>query len=351
YCPSFEDKIIKFPHHKRHQIFLEPEGKNTDEYYPNGLFTMMPEDVQEDFIHTIGGLENVKINRFGYGIEYDVVNSTELIPTLETKKIRNLYLAGQINGTTGYEEAGAQGLIAGINAHRKLRELPDFILRRSDAYIGVLIDDLITKGVDEPYRMFTSRAEYRILLRQDNADLRLTPMGYDIGLADKSRLEVVNRKEQLLEQLMRFCKKESVIPDEVNHMLAEKETDPLRQKVKIDTLLLRPQIHFSDLVTSIPHLSAFIENLEGLNTEIIEQAEIRIKYQGYIDKERELANKLGKLENVVIKDDFDYQQLTSLSFEAREKLSKIRPITIGQAARISGVSPADIAVLAIYLGG
>ena len=351
YCPSIEDKIDRFAGKDQHQLFVEPEGWTTIEYYLNGFSSSLPEDVQIAALHKIPGFENAKVFRPGYAIEYDYFPPVQLKYSLETKLIEHLYFAGQINGTTGYEEAGAQGLIAGINAHRKLRELPDFILRRSDAYIGVLIDDLITKGVDEPYRMFTSRAEYRILLRQDNADLRLTPMGYDIGLADKSRLEVVNRKEQLLEQLMRFCKKESVIPDEVNHMLAEKETDPLRQKVKIDTLLLRPQIHFRDLVTSIPHLSAFIENLEGLNTEIIEQAEIRIKYQGYIDKERELANKLGKLENVVIKDDFDYQQLTSLSFEAREKLSKIRPVTIGQAARISGVSPADIAVLAIYLGG
>ncbi len=351
YCPSIEDKIDRFAGKDQHQLFVEPEGWTTIEYYLNGFSSSLPEDVQIAALHKIPGFENAKVFRPGYAIEYDYFPPVQLKYSLETKLIEHLYFAGQINGTTGYEEAGAQGLIAGINAHRKLRELPDFILRRSDAYIGVLIDDLITKGVDEPYRMFTSRAEYRILLRQDNADLRLTPMGYDIGLADKSRLEVVNRKEELLEQLMRFCKKESVIPDEVNHMLAEKETDPLRQKVKIDTLLLRPQIHFRDLVTSIPHLSAFIENLEGLNTEIIEQAEIRIKYQGYIDKERELANKLGKLENVAIKDDFDYQQLTSLSFEAREKLSKIRPITIGQAARISGVSPADIAVLAIYLGG
>lgn len=351
YCPSIEDKIDRFAGKDQHQLFVEPEGWTTIEYYLNGFSSSLPEDVQIAALHKIPGFENAKVFRPGYAIEYDYFPPVQLKYSLETKLIEHLYFAGQINGTTGYEEAGAQGLIAGINAHRKLRELPDFILRRSDAYIGVLIDDLITKGVDEPYRMFTSRAEYRILLRQDNADLRLTPMGYDIGLADKSRLEVVNRKEELLEQLMRFCKKESVIPDEVNHMLAEKETDPLRQKVKIDTLLLRPQIHFRDLVTSIPNLSAFIENLEGLNTEIIEQAEIRIKYQGYIDKERELANKLGKLENVAIKDDFDYQQLTSLSFEAREKLSKIRPITIGQAARISGVSPADIAVLAIYLGG
>jgi len=351
YCPSIEDKIDRFAGKDQHQLFVEPEGWTTIEYYLNGFSSSLPEEVQVAALHKIPGFENAKVFRPGYAIEYDYFPPVQLKYSLETKLIEHLYFAGQINGTTGYEEAGAQGLIAGINAHRKLRELPDFILKRSDAYIGVLIDDLITKGVDEPYRMFTSRAEYRILLRQDNADLRLTPMGYDIGLADKSRLDLVQHKEQLLGQLIRFCKKESAVPDEVNHMLAEKETDPLRQKVKIGTLLLRPQIHFKDLVTSIPHLSAFIENLGGLSPEIIEQAEIRIKYQGYIDKERELANKLGKLENVVIKDDFDYQQLTSLSFEAREKLSKIRPITIGQAARISGVSPADIAVLAIYLGG
>ena len=351
YCPSIEDKIDRFAGKDQHQLFVEPEGWTTIEYYLNGFSSSLPEEVQVAALHKIPGFENAKVFRPGYAIEYDYFPPVQLKYSLETKLIGHLYFAGQINGTTGYEEAGAQGLIAGINAHRKLRELPDFILKRSDAYIGVLIDDLITKGVDEPYRMFTSRAEYRILLRQDNADLRLTPLGYEIGLADKSRLDLVHSKEQLLGQLIRFCKKESVIPADVNHMLAEKETDPLRQKVKIDTLLLRPQIHFKELVKCIPHLSSFIENLKGLNTEIIEQAEIRIKYQGYIDKERELANKLGKLENVVIKDDFDYQQLTSLSFEAREKLSKIRPITIGQAARISGVSPADIAVLAIYLGG
>lgn len=350
YCPSIEDKIDRFAGKDQHQLFVEPEGWKTIEYYLNGFASSLPEEIQIAAMHKIPGFENAKTFRPGYAIEYDYFPPVQLKYSLETKLVEHLYFAGQINGTTGYEEAAAQGLMAGINAHRKLNDLTDFILRRSDAYIGVLIDDLITKGVDEPYRMFTSRAEYRILLRQDNADLRLTPMGYDIGLADKTRMNLVHQKEQLLEEIMRFCKKESAAPDEVNSMLAEKETDPLKQKVKIDSLLLRPQIHFRDLRNSIPKLSAFIDTLGGINNEIVEQAEIRIKYQGYIDKERDLANKLGKLENVVIKDDLDYQQLTSISFEAREKLEKIRPRTIGQAARISGVSPADISVLAIYLG-
>jgi tRNA uridine 5-carboxymethylaminomethyl modification enzyme len=351
YCPSIEDKIDRFAGKDQHQLFVEPEGWTTIEYYLNGFSSSLPQEVQYKALQMIPGFEQAKIFRPGYAIEYDYFPPVQLKYSLETKLINHLYFAGQINGTTGYEEAAAQGLIAGINAHRKLNGLDDFILGRSDAYIGVLIDDLITKGVDEPYRMFTSRAEYRILLRQDNADLRLTPMGHQIGLADQSRMDKVAHKEHLLEQIIRFCKKESARPDEVNPLLAEKDTDALKQKVKIDTLLLRPQIHFKELISSISHLSEFTNRLDGINDEIIEQAEIRIKYQGYIDKERDLANRLGKLENVVLKDDFDYQQLTSLSFEAREKLSKIRPRTIGQAARISGVSPADISVLAIYLGG
>ncbi len=351
YCPSIEDKIDRFAGKDQHQLFVEPEGWTTIEYYLNGFSSSLPEEVQYKALQMIPGFEQAKVFRPGYAIEYDYFPPVQLKYSLETKLIKHLYFAGQINGTTGYEEAAAQGLIAGINAHRKLNELDDFILGRADAYIGVLIDDLITKGVDEPYRMFTSRAEYRILLRQDNADLRLTPKGHQIGLADQSRMDSVLHKEHLLEEIIRFCKKESAKPEEVNQLLADKDTDALKQKVKIDTLLLRPQLHFKELISSMPHLSGFLSGLDGINDEIIEQAEIRIKYQGYIDKERDLANRLGKLENVVIRDEIDYQQLGSLSFEAREKLSKIRPRTIGQAARISGVSPADISVLAIYLGG
>jgi tRNA uridine 5-carboxymethylaminomethyl modification enzyme len=350
YCPSIEDKIDRFSGKDQHQLFVEPEGWTTVEYYLNGFSSSLPEQVQFKALRLIPGFENAKIFRPGYAIEYDYFPPVQLKYSLETKLVEQLYFAGQINGTTGYEEAAAQGIMAGINAHRKLRGQDDFILGRADAYIGVLIDDLITKGVDEPYRMFTSRAEYRILLRQDNADLRLTPRGFEIGLADSSRKNRVEHKEELLQKIIRFCKKESAVPEEVNAVLKEKDTDPLKQKVKIDSLLLRPQLHFHDLFRGIPKLQGFMDDLDGLNDEIIEQAEIRIKYQGYIDKERDLANRLGKLEHVVIRDDIDYKQLTSLSFEAREKLSSIRPRTIGQAARISGVSPADISVLAIYMG-
>ncbi|NQT76570.1 MAG: tRNA uridine-5-carboxymethylaminomethyl(34) synthesis enzyme MnmG [Bacteroidetes bacterium] len=350
YCPSIEDKIERFSGKDQHQLFVEPEGWTTVEYYINGFASSLPEEVQIKALKKISGFEKAKIFRPGYAIEYDYFPPVQLKNSLETKLIEHLYFAGQINGTTGYEEAAAQGLIAGINAHRKLKKLPDFILKRSEAYIGVLVDDLITKGVDEPYRMFTSRAEYRILLRQDNADLRLTPIGHEIGLASLDRVEVVRKKEFLLEKILKHCKKESAAPKEVNDMLYAKNTDALKQKVKISSLLLRPQVHFRDLIQNIDHLSSFLNDLDGITNEIIEQAEIRIKYQGYIDKERDLANKLGKLEDIKIKDDVDYHQLTSLSWESREKLSKIRPRTIGQAARISGVSPADISVLAIYLG-
>lgn len=343
YCPSIEDKINRFAERERHQIFVEPEGWKTIEMYINGFSTSLPEDIQYKAIRQIPGFEKAKIFRPGYAIEYDYFPPTQLKSTLETKLINNLYFAGQINGTTGYEEAACQGLMAGINAHLKVHDQPEFVLDRSEAYIGVLIDDLINKGTEEPYRMFTSRAEFRILLRQDNADDRLTEKGYKIGLADIDRLNALEKKQKSVRLLHQFVKNKSVEPSEVNTLLKSKETPEIDQKIKMDKLILRPQINL-DNFTSI------YNDLNNYDTEVIEQVEILIKYDSYIEKEKQTADKLKRLENYKLKPDFNYSDLKSLSIESREKLNKIKPETIGQASRISGVSPSDISILLIHLG-
>ena len=350
YCPSIEDKINRFADKSRHQLFVEPEGWDTVEYYLNGFSSSLPAEVQVKALHLIAGLENARIFRPGYAIEYDYFPPVQLKYTLETKLVQNLYFAGQINGTTGYEEAASQGLMAGINAHLKLAEKDPFILKRSDAYIGVLIDDLITKGVDEPYRMFTSRAEYRILLRQDNADLRLTPAGHELGLASSDRLSRVNNKLEWIKKVKLFMQNTSVSPDQVNGFLESMETAPIKQKVKLDTLLLRPQVSFSQMISHIDFLEQFTRQIGEDATEILEEAEILITYEGYIIKEQEIAEKLSKFDDMPLKPDFDYLSLSSLSTEARQKFSRIRPTTIGQASRISGISPSDISVLLVFLG-
>ena len=350
YCPSIEDKINRFADKDRHQIFVEPEGWNTVEIYVNGFSTSLPEEVQYESMKLIPGFENVKMFRPGYAIEYDFFPPTQLKHTLETKIINNLYFAGQINGTTGYEEAACQGLMAGINAHRKLNELSPFILNRSDAYIGVLIDDLITKGTKEPYRMFTSRAEYRILLRQDNADIRLTPIGHEIGLADDDRLERVGKKQEGTSQLIKAFRSLGVTPAMANPVLLEKDSAEITQQVKLSSLITRPHVSMEDVLNmSIEAKDLSIELLKS-HPDIVVQAEIQMKYQGYIEREEEIAKKMNRLEDVVIPESLNYASLVSVSYEAREKLQKIKPVTIGQAARISGVSPSDIAVLLIHLG-
>ncbi len=350
YCPSIEDKIDRFATKERHQLFIEPEGWNTVEYYVNGFSSSLPEDVQFKALRKVRGFQKAKFFRPGYAIEYDYFPPDQLNFSLETKVIEGLYFAGQINGTTGYEEAAAQGLMAGINAHLKIAKEKEFILGRSDAYIGVLIDDLITKGTEEPYRMFTSRAEYRILLRQDNADQRLTPLSHGIGLASGERLERVSEKYDKVNEFIAFLHKLNLQPDQVNSLLADKLTNPIAQKQKASYILLRPQVFLRDLAQQVEEIRNYAEANGCFGDEIMEEAELKIKYESYIVKEQELVDKHANLENLSLPDSLDYSKLASLSHEAREKLNKVRPRTIGQASRISGVSPADISVLVVFLG-
>ena len=349
YCPSIEDKLRTFADKEQHQLFLEPEGRDTNEYYINGFSSSLPQEVQLAALRQIKGLENVHVYRPGYAIEYDYFPPTQLSHSLETKLVENLYFAGQINGTTGYEEAAAQGLMAGINAHRKLSGQEPIILQRDEAYIGVLIDDLVTKGVDEPYRMFTSRAEYRILLRQDNADIRLTPIGREIGLVGDEMWQIFEQKKSLVESLISFAHNQSVKISEIESYLKRNNFEPLTQGRKLYALVSRNEFSFLELVEELPRLKKFVAE-NGITQEIIEQAEIQIKYKGYIEREKLLAEKLHRLENIAIPDGFDYMEMNALTIEARQKLTKIRPRTIGQASRIPGVSPADINVLLIKFG-
>ncbi|MEZ7494605.1 tRNA uridine-5-carboxymethylaminomethyl(34) synthesis enzyme MnmG [Leeuwenhoekiella aequorea] len=348
YCPSIEDKINRFADKDRHQLFVEPEGWDTIEYYVNGFSTSLPEEVQFKALRKVAGFENVKFFRPGYAIEYDYFPPTQLKHTLETKVVSGLYFAGQINGTTGYEEAASQGLMAGINASLKVKEKDALILKRDEAYIGVLIDDLITKGTKEPYRMFTSRAEYRTLLRQDNADSRLTPLAHRIGLASDDRMHALEVKEKEAQNLVDFFNTTSISPEEANPVLEEKGTSPMKQSDKMVKIFSRPQIELSDML-DFADVKDYVQK-NNLDTEVLEQAEIRVKYAGYIAKEKANADKLQRLENIKIPDNFDYTKLKSLSYEAREKLSKIQPTTISQASRVSGVSPSDISVMLVYMG-
>ncbi len=348
YCPSIEDKINRFADKDSHQLFVEPEGWHTVEVYVNGFSTSLPEDVQFKALRSVVGFENVKFFRPGYAIEYDYFPPTQLKHTLETKLIDNLYFAGQINGTTGYEEAASQGLMAGINAHLKINEKNPFILKRDEAYIGVLIDDLITKGTEEPYRMFTSRAEYRTLLRQDNADLRLTPKGFEIGLAKADRLKRMELKLRNSDAFVKFFKETSVLPEEINPILESVDSALVSQSDKMYKSFSRPNVTI-DHMLQLNAVAAFVEEHE-FDNEVLEQAEVQIKYAGYIAKEKVNADKLNRLEDVKIPDDFDYTKLKSLSYEAREKLNAIRPVTISQASRISGVTPSDISVLLVFMG-
>jgi len=350
YCPSIEDKIVTFSEKDNHLLFIEPEGLNTNEYYLNGFSSSLPMEIQLEAMRKIKGLENVKIFRPGYAIEYDYFPPTQLNHSLETKIIKNLYFAGQINGTTGYEEAAAQGIVAGINAHLKISKKKEFILGRDQAYIGVLIDDLVTKGVDEPYRMFTSRAEYRILLRQDDADERLTAMSYKIGLATKERLTLLEEKIRIRNKIIHILRKTSVEPEKINKRLKQLKTSLIKQKIKSIDLIRRPEIKVENIIYQIDELKNLKKEIGERIKEIIESAEINIKYEGYIKREKQIAEKIKRLEKIEIIENLDYSKLKSLSTEARQKLKKLRPKNIGQASRISGVSPADINVLLVYMG-
>ncbi|MBS1933208.1 MAG: tRNA uridine-5-carboxymethylaminomethyl(34) synthesis enzyme MnmG [Bacteroidetes bacterium] len=347
YCPSIEDKINRFAERDRHQLFIEPEGWNTVEIYVNGFSTSLPEEVQYEALRNIKGFENVRIFRPGYAIEYDYFPPTQLSHSLETKLIDNLFFAGQINGTTGYEEAACQGIIAGINAHQKIKDLSSFILKRSEAYIGVLIDDLISKGTDEPYRMFTSRAEFRTLLRQDNADLRLTEKSYELGLASKERFQKVAEKKKNVDQIKSILKDLSIEPQESEEFLLQNNSSALTQKQKALQILLRPNISLSAMKNALPELSSLLNNYDE---ETIEQAEIQIKYDVYIEKEKELVKRISQLEELSIPENFNYERISALSNEALQKFKKIKPRTLGQASRISGVNPSDIQILMVYMG-
>ena len=342
YCPSIEDKLRVFPDNPAHQLFLEPEGRSTNEYYLQGFSSSLPLQVQLDAMHAIEGLENVKIYRPAYAVEYDFFDPTQLCPSLESRLVENLFLAGQVNGTTGYEEAAAQGLVAGINAHRKLQEQDPLVLRRDQSYIGVLIDDLITKGVDEPYRMFTSRAEYRILLRQDNADRRLTPLGHEIGLAGEDRYTAVMKKYEQVDQLQAWCERKNLTKEQANPYLVSAGSSPITESKRISDLATRPEVELAELLKIVPRGTQ--------SREVVESVEISLRYKGYIDRELAMAEKLHRLEDLSIPEDFDFDRVSGLTIECRQKLKKYRPLTIAQASRISGVSPADISVLLVYFG-